>query len=316
MKIISCNGNLPLSLAIAQYLNVDLLQVSIQRFADQEICIDIQDNVRGQDVFVIQPTSSPANDTLMELLVMIDALKRSGARTITAVIPYYGYGRQDRRIFTNSSIPAKLVGNLLTTAGVNHILTIDWHSPQTGGFFDIPIDNLTLAPLFYEHIQNRYPQEPIMVVSPDVGGLVRARALAEHLSVNMAIIDKRRSSSGNPTMNLIGNVKNKICILVDDIVDSGKTLYRAAEILKEAGALAIDAYASHGVLSGDALDKLDQSPLDKLIISDTIQASSVILKMPKIEILTIAPFLAESMKKIVLDRIPSNEQKKTFEVSS
>jgi len=302
MKILSGTSNQPLAEAIAAYLNLSLIQVSIQRFADREVFVEVQESVRGQDIFVVQPTSSPANDTLMELLVMIDALKRGSAKSITAVIPYYGYGRQDRKTSPRSPISAKLVANLLTIAGVSRVLTIDWHSGQIQGFFDIPTDNLTLAPLFCRHIQARY-KEPVVIVSPDVGGLVRARIMAEPLAADMAIIDKRRPNPGETeVMNLIGDVQGRICIVVDDMVDSAGTLCQAAEALKAAGARTVDAYVSHGVLSGGALEKIDQSPLNRLVISDTIQPLSTILQAPKIEILTAASLLGEAIHRIALDQ--------------
>jgi ribose-phosphate pyrophosphokinase len=303
MKIISGTSNRPLAEAIATHLNVSLAQATIQRFADREVFVEVQESVRGQDIFVIQPTSRPANDTLMELLVMIDALKRGSAKSITAVIPYYGYGRQDRKTSPRSPISAKLVANLLMVAGANRVLTIDWHSGQIQGFFDIPTDNLTLAPLFCGHIQVRYKEKPVVIVSPDVGGLVQARTVAEPLGADMAIIDKRRSSPGEvAAMNLMGDVKGRVCILVDDMVDSAETLCQAAEALKAAGARSIDAYVSHGVLSDDALKKIDESSLNRLIISDTIQALPAVLKAPKIEILTVAPLLGEVIHRIALDQ--------------
>lgn len=303
MKIISGTSNRPLGEAIATHLNVSLVQATIQRFADREVFVEVQESVRGQDIFVIQPTSRPANDTLMELLVMIDALKRGSAKSITAVIPYYGYGRQDRKTAPRSPISAKLVANLLTVAGASRVLTIDWHSGQIQGFFDIPTDNLTLAPLFCRHIQARYKEKSVVIVSPDVGGLVRARIVAEPLGADMAIIDKRRSSPGEVgVMNLMGDVKGRVCILVDDMVDSAGTLCQAAEALKSAGATTIDAYISHGVLSGDALKKIDGSSLNRLIVSDTIQALPDVLKAPKIEILTVAPLLGEAIHRIARDQ--------------
>lgn len=303
MKILTCNSNRPLGEAISKILEIPLVQASIQRFADREVFVEVQESVRGQDIFVIQPTSSPANDTLMELLVTIDALKRGSAHAITAVIPYYGYARQDRKTVSRSPISAKLVANLLTVAGATRVLTIDWHSGQIQGFFDIPTDNLTLAPLFCRHIQARYPKEPVMVVSPDVGGLVRARIVAEHLSADMAIIDKRRTNPGETAvMNLIGDVKGRTCILIDDMVDSAGTLCQAAEALAAGGATRIDAYVSHGVLSGDALTKIDQSSLNRLVISDTIQPSQAILQAPKIEILTVANLLSEAIHRIAYDQ--------------
>jgi ribose-phosphate pyrophosphokinase len=303
MKIISGTSNRPLGEAIAAHLNVSLVQATIQRFADREVFVEVQESVRGQDIFVIQPTSSPTNDTLMELLVTMDALKRGSAKSITAVIPYYGYGRQDRKTAPRSPISAKLVANLLTVAGANRVLTIDWHSGQIQGFFDIPTDNLTLAPLFGRHIQARYNEKPVVIVSPDVGGVVRTRIVAELLGADMAIIDKRRSNSGEAlVMNLMGDVKGRVCVLIDDMADSAGTLCQAAEALKSAGAITIDAYVSHGVLSGDALKKIDESPLGRLIVSDTIQPLPAVLNAPKIEILTVAPLLGEAIYRIARDQ--------------
>ena len=303
MKIISGTSNHPLGEAIAAHLNVSLVQATIQRFADREVFVEVQESVRGQDIFVVQPTSSPTNDTLMELLVTVDALKRGSAKSITAVIPYYGYGRQDRKTAPRSPISAKLVANLLTVAGTNRVLTIDWHSGQIQGFFDIPTDNLTLAPLFCRHIQARYHEKPVVIVSPDVGGVVRARTVAEPLAVDMAIIDKRRSHTGEAVvMNLMGDVKGRACVLIDDMADSAGTLCQAAEALKSAGATTIDAYVSHGVLSGDALKKIDESPLGRLIVSDTIRPLPAVLNAPKVEILTVAPLLGEAIHRIAHDQ--------------
>lgn len=307
MKILSCNSNRPLAEAIAAHLKISLVQASIQRFADREVFVEVQESVRGQDIFVIQPTSNPTNDALMELLVAMDALKRGSARVITAVIPYYGYGRQDRKTSPRSPISAKLVANLLTAAGANRVLTIDWHSGQIQGFFDIPTDNLTVAPLFCQQIQERYGQEPVVIVSPDVGGLVRARIVAEHLSADMAIIDKRRSCPGEAAvLNLMGDVGGRTCILIDDMVDSAGTLCQAAEALKAAGALSVDAYVSHGVLSGNALEKIAQSFLRRLVISDTIQPLPAILQAPKIEVLSVAPLLGEAIHRIAHDQSVSS----------
>jgi len=303
MKIISGTSNRPLGEAIAAHLKVSLVQATIQRFADREVFVEVQESVRGQDIFVVQPTSSPTNDTLMELLVTMDALRRGSAKSITAVIPYYGYGRQDRKTSPRSPISAKLVANLLTVAGANRVLTIDWHSGQIQGFFDIPTDNLTLAPLFCRHVQERYKGKPVVIVSPDVGGLVRARIVAEPLGADMAIIDKRRSNPGEAAvMNLMGDVKGRVCILIDDMADSAGTLCQAAEALKSAGATTIDAYVSHGVLSGDALKKINESSLNRLIVSDTIHPLPAILKAPKIEILTVAPLLGEAIYRIAHDQ--------------
>lgn len=292
---------------MAAFLKLPLVQARIQRFSDREVYVDVQESVRGQDIFVIQPTSSPTNDTLMELLVTMDALRRGSARSITAVIPYYGYGRQDRKTSPGSPISAKLVANLLVTAGADRVLTIDWHSAQIEGFFDIPTDNLTLAPLFCREIMARYGEEPFVVVSPDVGGLVRARIVAETLSADMAIIDKRRTMPGEAVaQDLIGHVEGRRCILIDDLVDSAGTLCQAAEILKERGATSVDAFVSHGVLSGKALEKIENSPLSRVIITDTIQPTLSILQAPKVEILSVAPLLGEAIQQITLEHPVSN----------
>ena len=303
MKILTCSSNRPLGEAIAAHLQVPLINASFHRYADSEVLVDIHESVRGQDVFVIQPTSSPANDTLMELLLSIDALKRGSARSITAVIPYLGYGRQDRKHTLRSPIGAKLVANLITVAGATRLLTVDWHSSQIQGFFDMPTDNVPAAPLFCEEIKRRYGEEPVVIVSPDVGGLARARIVAEHLASDMAVIDKRRIALGEASvMNLMGDVKGRLCLLIDDMVDSAGTLCKAAHTLKEAGAKEIDAYISHGVLSGKALEKIGLSPLRKLVISDTIQPSSETRQASKIDILTVAPLLAESIYRIANDQ--------------
>lgn len=299
MVILSGNSNRPLAQAIAAHLGVPLAQTCLHRFADKETFIDIAESVQGQDVFIIQPTSSPANDTLMELLLTLDTLKRRAARSITAVIPYYGYGRQDRETSPCGSLSAKLVANLLTVAGANRIITVDWHSPQIQGFFDIPTDNLTLAPLFCQDIEAHYQQKSIVVVSPDVGGLARARSVAERLATDLAIIDKRRTAPGQATVsNLMGNVGGRPCILIDDMADSAGTLCEAAEALSMAGALSVDAYVSHGVLSGNALGKIAASPLRRLVISDTIQPLPPTLACPKIHVLSVAPLLSEAIGRI------------------
>jgi ribose-phosphate pyrophosphokinase len=303
MKILSGTSNRPLAESIAAHLKVALVQASIHRFADREVFVEIKESVRGQDIFVIQPTSSPTNDTLMELLVTMDALKRGATRSITAVIPYYGYGRQDRKTSARSPISAKLVANLLTVAGATRILTMDWHSSQIQGFFDIPTDNLTAAPLFCHQIKERYGKEQVVIVSPDVGGLVRARIVAEHLGADMAIIDKRRIKPGKAeVLNLMGDVKGRLCILIDDMVDSAGTLCQAAQALREAGARDVDAYVSHGVLSGSALENIGQSCLRRLVVTDTIQPGLLTLQTPKIEILSAAPLLAQAIYRIAHDQ--------------
>lgn len=307
MKILSCSSNRPLGEAIAVHLGIPLVQASTRHFADREIFVDILESVRGQDIFVVQPTSSPTNDTLMELLVTMDALKRGAAQSITAVIPYYGYGRQDRKTSSGSPISAKLVANLLTVAGASRVLTVDWHSGQIEGFFDIPTDHLTLSPLFCEDIREHYGQESLVIVSPDVGGLARARIVADCLGTNLAIIDKRRTCPGKVTvLNVMGDVAGRTCILIDDMADSAETLCQAAEALAMAEALSIDAYVSHGVLSGNALEKITASPLRRLVISDTIQPLPTTLGHPKIHVLSVAPLLGEAIDRIAHDQPVSN----------
>ena len=299
MKIMSGNGNLPLARAIAAYLNLPLTRASIRRFSDLEVFVEIQENVRGEDVFVIQSTSYPANDNLMELLVTLDALKRGSARRVTAVIPYFGYARQDRKSGPRTPISAKLVANLITTAGANRVLTLDLHAGQIQGFFDIPLDNLYAEPVFREDIERRFDGEDIMIVSPDVGGVFRARGMAKQLNADLAIIDKRRERAGeSEVMNIIGDVKGRRCILIDDIVDSAGTLCNAAVALKAAGASSVAAYATHGVLSGGAVARVTASPIDILVTTDSIQATEAVRVARNIKQLTIAPLIAEAMRRI------------------
>src|SRR5688500_7954480 len=271
MKLLAGNSNLPLSRSISEYLEMPLTQASVRRFADEEIFVEINENVRGEDVFVIQSTSYPANDNLMELLVIIDALKRASARRITAVMPYFGYARQDRKPGPRTPISAKLVANLITEAGADRVLTLELHAGQIQGFFDIPVDNLYSAPLMVPDIINNVGADQLMVVSPDVGGVTRARGFAKRLDVNLAIIDKRRERAGlSEVMNVIGDVEGMRCILVDDIVDSGGTLCNAADALLEAGAVSVQAYVTHGVLSAGAVARVAASNLDRLVITDSI----------------------------------------------
>lgn len=300
MRIISGNGNLPLAKAIAQYVELPLTNASVRRFADEEVFVEIHENVRGEDVFVIQSTSYPANDNLMELLIMIDALKRSSARRITAVLPYFGYARQDRKPGPRTPISAKLVANLITTAGANRVLSVDLHAGQIQGFFDIPTDNLFGAPVMSADIQARFSDRNIMVVSPDVGGVVRARALAKRLdNAPLAIVDKRRERAGeSEVMNIIGDVKGRFCILIDDIVDSAGTLCNAAAALKAAGAEDVVAYVTHGVLSGGAVARVDGSQLKELVITDSIMGTDAVTASAKIRQLSIAPLLGEAVKRI------------------
>ena len=300
MKVLSGNSNRPLAEAIAACLNLPLTKASIRRFSDLEVFVEIQENVRGEDVFVVQPTSFPANDNLMELLVTLDALKRGSARRITAVLPYFGYARQDRKTSPRSPISAKLVANLITTAGADRVLTIDLHAGQIQGFFDIPVDNLYGQPVLIEDVRAKYSNtSELMIVSPDVGGVVRARAMASRLDADLAIIDKRRERAGvSEVMNIIGDVSGRHCILVDDIVDSAGTLCNAAVALTKAGAKSVAAYVTHGVLSGDAVARVAASPLQRLVVTDSIQATQAVRVSTKVNQLTVAPLLAEAMKRI------------------
>ncbi|OSZ69709.1 MULTISPECIES: ribose-phosphate pyrophosphokinase [unclassified Sphingomonas] len=300
MKLMAGNSNLPLAKAIAEYLEIPLTQANVRRFADEEIFVEILENVRGEDVFVMQSTSFPANDNLMEMLIMIDALKRASARRITAVLPYFGYARQDRKPGPRTPISAKLVANLVTTAGADRVLSVDLHAGQIQGFFDIPTDNLFAAPVMSADIHSRFPGKQWMVVSPDVGGVVRARALAKRLdNAPLAIVDKRRERPGeSEVMNIIGNVEGRFCILIDDIVDSAGTLCNAAAALKASGAEDVVAYCTHGVLSGGAVARVDGSALAELVITDSIGNHAVIAESSKIRHLTIAPLLAEAIKRI------------------
>ena len=300
MKILSCNSNRPLAEAISAYLNIPLTQAAIRRFSDMEVFVEILENVRGEDVYVVQSTSYPANDNLMELLVTIDALRRGSARRITAVIPYFGYARQDRKTGPRTPISAKLVANLITTAGANRVLTLDLHAGQIQGFFDIPTDNLIAEPVFAKDIMsNRNNVNELTIVSPDVGGVVRARSIARRLDADLAIIDKRRERAGvSEVMNIIGDVKDQRCILVDDIVDSAGTLCNAAGALMEAGATSVSAYVTHGVLSGGAVARVSSSPLEKLVMTDSIQATEAVRVSQNIRQISIAPLLGEAVRRI------------------
>ena len=307
MKIIACNSNRPLSEEIAKYLDIPLADCKVQRFADMEVFVEINENVRGEDVFIIQSTSFPANDHIMELLIMIDALRRSSARRITAVLPYFGYARQDRKPGPRTPISAKLVANLIETSGADRVLTVDLHAGQIQGFFDIPTDNLFAAPVFVKDIEQRFQNENLMVVSPDVGGVVRTRALGKRIGADLAIVDKRREKAGvSEVMNIIGDVSGRNCLLVDDIVDSGGTLCNAAEALLENGAKSVSAYITHGVLSGEAVARVNQSKLDKLLITNTIQPTDEVLKSQKCEIITLAPLLGEAMQRTSEERSVSS----------
>jgi ribose-phosphate pyrophosphokinase len=299
MKIVACNSNRPLAEAISDYLDIPLAGATIRRFSDMEVFVEILENVRGEDTFVIQSTSYPANDHMMELLVTLDALRRGSARRITAVIPYYGYGRQDRKSGPRTPISAKLVANLITVAGADRVLTLDLHAGQIQGFFDIPLDNLYAAPAFGDDIQRRFDSEELLIVSPDIGGVFRARTIAKRIDRDLAIIDKRREQAGvSEVMHVIGDVRNRRCILIDDIADSAGTLCNAARALMEFGAASVAAYVTHGVLSGEAVNRIEAAPIDKLIITDSIKATDAVRKAHNIEQLSIAPMMAEAMRRI------------------
>jgi ribose-phosphate pyrophosphokinase len=307
MKIIAGNSNRPLSEAISAYLQTPLTKASIRRFADMEVFVEILENVRGEDVFVIQSTSYPANDNLMELLVTMDALRRGSARRITAVLPYYGYARQDRKTGPRTPISAKLVANLITQAGADRVLTLDLHAGQIQGFFDIPLDNLFAAPVFAKDIQERRDGSDLVIVSPDVGGVVRARAIAKRLEADLAIIDKRRERAGvSEVMNIIGDVAGRKCILVDDIVDSAGTLCNAAVALMEKGAKSVSAYATHGVLSGGAVARVAASPIEELVTTDSILATEAVRVSHNIRQITIASLIGEAMQRISDERSVSS----------
>jgi ribose-phosphate pyrophosphokinase len=299
MKIVAGNSNRPLAEAIATSLDLGLTRASIRRFSDMEVFVEIHENVRGEDVFLIQSTSYPANDNLMELLVCLDALKRSSARRVTAVMPYFGYARQDRKSAPRTPISAKLVANLITAAGANRVLTLDLHAGQIQGFFDIPVDNLFAAPVIAKDLRERFDNSNLMMVSPDVGGVIRARNIAKRLDIDLAIVDKRRERAGvSEVMNIIGDVRDRSCVLVDDIVDSSGTLCNAAIALKEAGAASVTAYVTHGVLSGEAVARVNASALETLVITDSIQPTETVALSQNIRILPIAELIAEAMRRI------------------
>jgi ribose-phosphate pyrophosphokinase len=307
MKILAGNSNRPLTEAIAAYLGLPLTKCQVRRFADMEIFVEILENVRGQDTFVVQSTSAPTNDHLMEALIMIDALRRASARRITAVIPYFGYARQDRKPGPRTPISAKLVANLITRAGADRVLTVDLHAGQIQGFFDIPTDNLYGAPVLVRDIQEHLKLSNVMVVSPDVGGVVRARALAKRINAPLAIVDKRRERPGeSEVMNIIGEVKGRNCILVDDIVDSGGTLCNAADALLQAGAADVRAYITHGVLSGGAVARVAASQLKELVITDSIQPTEAIRVAKNIRVITIAPLIGEAIARIAKEESVSS----------
>ena len=303
MKILSCNSNLPLADSICKILNMNLVKAEVKRFSDLEIFVEVKENIRGEDMFVIQSTSYPANDHLMELLVTLDALRRASAKRITAVIPYYGYARQDRKTGPRTPITAKLVANLITSAGADRVLTMDLHAGQIQGFFDIPLDNIFSAPPIIKDMKEKFSNESNLVIaSPDVGGVVRARAFAKRMNAGLAIADKRREKAGeSEVMNIIGDVKDKTCILLDDIADSAGTLCNAAKALKDNGAKEIYSYIAHGVLSGNALDKIKKSSIKELVLTDSIQASEEVKNTKNIRHISIAPLMGEAIKRINSD---------------
>ena len=299
MKLLTGNSNKIFSKNIAKYLKTKLVNSSIRKFADGEIYIEINENIRGNSIFIVQSISSPANDNLMELLLCIDALKRSSAKNITAVIPYFGYARQDRKVVPRTSISAKLVSNLITKAGADRVVTVDLHAGQIQGFFDIPVDNLFSTPIFARHVRKRIKSKKIICVAPDVGGTERARALGKLLNVGLAIVDKRRPKPGqSQVMNVIGDVKNQTCVIVDDIIDSGGTIVNAAKALKQRGAKEVYVYITHGVLSGDAVKKIKNSVIKNLVITDTIDNSQKTKNVKNIEVLPISSLMGEAIKRI------------------
>ena len=304
MKILACNSNINLAESISKTLNTRLVKADVKRFSDMEVFVEVQENVRGEDMFVIQSTSYPANDNLMELLVSLDALRRASARRITAVIPYYGYARQDRKSGPRTPISAKLVANLITKAGADRILTMDLHAGQIQGFFDIPTDNLFAAPVFVKDIEEKYKNKPVVIVSPDVGGVVRARAIARRINANLAIIDKRREKPGSSeVMNIIGDVSKHHCIIVDDIIDSGGTICNAAQALIDVGAISVDAYVTHGVLSGSAVSNISNSPLSSLVTTNSIKATQAVDMSSSIRQISIAPIIGEAFVEFIWNNL-------------
>ena len=302
MYIISGNSNPILANQISKELKVKTIDVTVTRFSDQEVFVEINENIRGKNIFVIQSTSMPANDHIMELLITIDALKRASANTVTAVIPYFGYARQDRKVGPRTPISAKLVADILTTAGIDRLLTIDLHAGQIQGFFDIPVDNLYAAPVITKDILENYRDKDLVVISPDVGGVVRARGIAKRINGDLAIVDKRRDKANeSEVMNIIGDINNRDCIIVDDIVDTAGTLCNAAEALINEGANSVSAYITHGVLSGPAIERLQNSKLKELVITDSIAPTKLILDASNIRIINLAPLIAEAIRRISSD---------------
>jgi len=307
MKLVTGNSNRALAEAVASYLELPLTDCTVKRFADKEIYVEVHENVRGEDVFILQSTSFPANDNLMELLILTDALRRSSARRITAVLPYFGYARQDRKSVSRTPISAKLVANLITEAGVNRVITLDLHAAQIQGFFDIPTDNLYSAPVMTRDIKDNYDNSKVMIVSPDVGGVARARAIAQRIGADLAIVDKRRPKAGvSEVMNIIGDVSGQHCILIDDIVDSGGTLINAADALLKAGALEVSAYITHGVLSNGAAEKIAASKLKELVITDSIEETDLIRTAANIRRITIAPLIGEAIARTASEQSVSS----------
>ena len=303
MKLIAGNSNISLSQEIAKYLKTNLVDADIKRFSDHEIFVEIRENVRGQDVFVIQSTSRPTNDNIMELLIVIDALRRASAKRITAVIPYFGYARQDRKSLPRTPISAKLIANIITSAGADRVLTLDLHASQIQGFFDIPVDNLYASPVFSADIKKNFSDKDLVVISPDVGGLVRARDVAKRIGADLAIVDKRRPRAGvSEVMNMIGDIAGKNCIIVDDIVDSGGTLCNAADALMEKGAISVSAYITHGVLSMGACDRIANSSLKNLVITNSIEPTKEILSVKNIRIINMQNLLGEAIRNIAEEK--------------
>jgi len=299
MKLVTGNSNLKLANDISKYVGLDLSNCDVKRFADNEIFVEMKENVRGEDVFVIQSTSYPANDNLMELLIIIDTLRRASAKRITAVVPYFGYARQDRKPGPRTPITSKLVANMIDKAGANRVLTMDLHAGQIQGFFDIPTDNLFAAPVLVEDIKSKLTSNAPIVISPDVGGVVRARIIAKRIGADLAIVDKRREKAGeSEVMNIIGDVKGKECFMIDDIVDSAGTLCNASDALIREGATKVYSYVTHGVLSGKAVERVNKSSLTKLLITDTIEESEAVKESDKIDVISISSLLGEAIKRI------------------
>ena len=299
MKLVAGNSNIPLAKSISKILDIPLTKTTVNTFADGEVFCEIEDPLRGEDVFILQSTCLPANDHIMEVLIILDALRRASAKTLTVVMPYFGYGRQDRKSAPRTPITAKLIANLLTTAGAHRITTMDLHAAQIQGFFDIPVDNFFAAPVFAQHIVKNFQGMPLMVVSPDVGGVTRSRSLAKRLNCDLAIIDKRRPRAGvSEVVNIIGNVEGQNCILMDDIVDTAGTLCNGAKALIEAGAKSVHAYITHGVLSGDAIHRIENSAIEKMIVTNSITETEAVRQSKKMGVIDIAPILAEAIKRI------------------